>query len=86
MPEMNPPQDCFRLDQLKAGDLAEIVRYEGQEDLHQRLKELGLVKGTRIGVKRFAPLGDPMELVVRGYNLSVRRNDAAKIIVRRVVP
>jgi Fe2+ transport system protein FeoA len=81
---MNHSQDCFRLDELKEGDMTEIVRYEGQEDLHQRLKELGLVKGTRIHVKRFAPLGDPMELVVRGYNLSVRRNDAAKIIVRRV--
>lgn len=86
MSELSLSKDEARLDQLKAGDLAEILRYEGQEDLHQRLKELGLVRGTRLSVRRFAPLGDPMELKVRGYNLSVRKNDAAKIIVRRAAP
>lgn len=84
MPEINPAMSETRLDQICNGDTAEIVRYEGQEDLHQRLKELGLVRGTQVTLKRLAPLGDPMELLVRGYNLSVRKSDAAKIIVRRV--
>jgi len=69
------------LDQLKAGELGVVQSYQGEEDLHYRLKELGLVSGTRILVKRFAPLGDPMEIVLRGYSLSIRKQDASKILV-----
>ena len=70
------------LDQLKIGERGIIQGYQGEEDLHYRLKELGLVNGTEILVKRFAPLGDPMEIVLRGYSLSIRKQDAAKILVR----
>ena len=71
------------MDQLKAGEKAVVLGYEGEEDLHYRLKELGLVRGTEVVVKRFAPLGDPMEIILRGYNLSIRKQDAAKILVAR---
>lgn len=71
------------LDQLKAGEKGTILGYEGEEDLHYRLKELGLIRGTEIFVKRFAPLGDPMEIILRGYSLSLRRQDASKILVRK---
>ncbi|MFA7002388.1 MAG: FeoA family protein [Candidatus Omnitrophota bacterium] len=57
--------------------------YRGHSAVQLRLKELGLVRGTRVLVKRFAPLGDPMELVVRGYALSIRKKDAAQILVIR---
>ena len=70
------------LDQLQAGERGVIEGYQSEEDLHYRLKELGLVAGTKILVKRFAPLGDPMEIVLRGYSLSIRKQDAAKILVR----
>lgn len=70
------------LDQLKAGERGVIQGYQGEEDLHYRLKELGLVTGTPVFVKRFAPLGDPMEIVLRGYSLSIRKQDAAKIIIK----
>lgn len=60
-----------------------VLGYEGEEDLHYRLKELGLVKGTSVLVKRLAPLGDPMEIILRGYSLSIRKQDAAKILVRK---
>ena len=70
------------LDQLKIGERGIIQGYQGEEDLHYRLKELGLVNGTEILVKRFAPLGDPMEIVLRGYSLSIRKQDAAKILVK----
>ena len=73
----------LRLDQLKTGERGVVEGYEGEEDLHYRLKELGLVRGTGVQVKRFAPLGDPMEIVLRGYSLSLRKQDAAKILVRR---
>ena len=70
------------LDQLKVGEQGVVEGYEGAEDLHYRLKELGLVRGTKVLVKRFAPLGDPMEIVLRGYSLSIRKQDAAKIFIR----
>jgi ferrous iron transport protein A len=79
MPEMN----STTLDQLKAGERGVVRGYQGEEDLHYRLKELGLVQGTRILVKRFAPLGDPMEVVLRGYSLSIRKQDAEKILVQK---
>ena len=72
------------LDRLAAGQSGVIEAYQGQEDLHQRLKELGLVKGTTVTVKRFAPLGDPMEILVRSYHLSIRKRDASRILVRRI--
>jgi len=72
----------LRLDQLKTGERGVVEGYEGEADLHYRLKELGLVRGTGVQVKRFAPLGDPMEIVLRGYSLSLRKQDAAKILVR----
>ncbi len=71
------------LDQMTLGERGIIQGYEGEEDLHYRLKELGLVRGTAVLVKRFAPLGDPMEIVLRGYSLSLRKQDAAKILVSR---
>lgn len=78
MPEMKR----LSLDQLKVGERGVVEGYEGEEDLHYRLKELGLVRGTKVLVKRFAPLGDPMEIVLRGYSLSIRKQDAAKILIR----
>ncbi len=77
------PEIKRTLDQLKAGESGVVLGYEGEEDLHYRLKELGLVKGTSVLVKRLAPLGDPMEIILRGYSLSIRKQDAAKILVRK---
>ena len=74
------------LDRLKAGERGVVQGYQGEEDLHFRLKELGLVAGTPVFVKRFAPLGDPMEIILRGYNLSIRKQDASKILVRLIAP
>ena len=51
--------------------------------LRQRLLEMGFINGTSIEVIRFAPLGDPMEIKVNGYRLSLRRNEAQAVIVRR---
>ncbi len=56
----------------------------GDSDLKQRLMTMGLIPGTRITVLRSAPLGDPMAIGVRSYNLALRREDAEKIAVERV--
>ena len=77
MPEMKH----VTLDQMKAGERGVVQGYKGEEDLHYRLKELGLIQGTTVLVKRFAPMGDPMEIMLRGYSLSLRKQDAAKILV-----
>jgi ferrous iron transport protein A len=79
MHEVN--KELLFMDKLKPGDSGIIAGYEGEQELHYRLRELGLVRGTRIKIKRCAPLGDPMEILLRGYSLSLRRQDASKILV-----
>jgi len=74
------------LDQLKIGSSAIIEQYAGESELQGRLKELGLVRGTKIVVERYAPLGDPIEIRVRGYHLAIRKQDAACITVTECAP
>ena len=69
------------LDQLRAGQGGQILRVEGDPAVARRLMELGLVPGTRVEVLRRAPLGDPLELSVRGVHLSLRRTEALRIHV-----
>ncbi|MBN1688819.1 MAG: ferrous iron transport protein A [Candidatus Omnitrophica bacterium] len=74
------------LDQLHPGEECFLQGYQGDEEIHLRLKELGLIRGVRIAVKRFAPLGDPMEVMVRGFHLSLRKKDASYLIVKKTNP
>ena len=67
---------------VKVGERAKIVRLHGEGALKRRVMDMGLTKGTEMYVRKVAPLGDPMELTVRGYELSVRRADAELIEVR----
>ena len=67
---------------LKPGDAGVIVRLHGEGALKRRIMDMGLTKGTEIYVRKVAPLGDPMELTVRGYELSVRKGDAELIEVQ----
>ena len=67
---------------VKVGERATIVRLHGEGALKRRIMDMGLTKGTEVYVRKVAPLGDPMELTVRGYELSVRRGDAELIEVR----
>ena len=67
---------------VKVGETATIVRLHGEGALKRRVMDMGLTKGTEVYVRKVAPLGDPMELTVRGYELSVRRADAELIEVR----
>lgn len=63
------------------GQKATIVKLHGQGSVKRRIMDMGLTKGTEIWVRKVAPLGDPMELNVRGYELSVRKADAEMIEV-----
>ena len=66
---------------VKVGERATIVRLHGEGALKRRIMDMGLTRGTEVFVQKVAPLGDPMELTVRGYELSVRRGDAELIEV-----
>ena len=66
---------------LRTGAKAVVLRIHGEEDFAHRLMELGLVPGTEIAVIRHAPLGDPVELQVRGAHFSIRLSEAERIHV-----
>ena len=69
------------LKDVKVGQSAVIERLHGEGALKRRMMDMGLTKGTEVYVRKVAPLGDPMELRVRGYELSVRKGDAELIEV-----
>jgi len=69
------------LDMLQPGDQAVIKELQGEPETTERLMEMGLVAGTPLKVLKFAPLGDPIEVVIRGYHLTLRRTEAAGILV-----
>lgn len=70
------------LKDIKVGQHAVIEKLHGEGALKRRIMDMGLTKGTEVYVRKVAPLGDPMELSVRGYELSVRKADAELIEVR----
>ena len=69
------------LSEVKPGQVVEVVSIAGQSSFRRRLMELGLVPGTRVELLRDAPLGDPVELLLRGASLSIRKAEAGVIRV-----
>ena len=69
------------LDQLQRGQRATVTEVPGDDAVVQRLLEMGLLEGEEIEVLGFAPLGDPMEIRLRDYRLSLRRSEAARVSV-----
>jgi len=69
------------LSELEAGDAGRILSVTGDSALRVRLMEMGLVPGTRVAVRKVAPMGDPLELWLRGYALTLRREDAGCVKV-----
>ena len=67
------------LKDVKIGESAVIEKLHGEGALKRRIMDMGLTRGTQVYVRKVAPLGDPMELTVRGYELSVRKADAEMI-------
>ena len=70
------------LKDIKIGQTAVIEKLHGEGAIKRRIMDMGLTKGTEVYVRKVAPLGDPLELTVRGYELSVRKGDAELIEVR----
>ena len=69
------------LRQTKIGDTVTIVGLHGEGALKRRIMDMGLTKGSQVHVRKVAPLGDPIEITVRGYELSLRKADADMIEV-----
>ncbi len=70
-----------RLSELKPGERGVISRIAGDRELRRRLLDMGLTRGTEIIVVRRAPLGDPVEFLLKGYNLSLRKGECEGVYV-----
>lgn len=66
---------------IPVGDSATVVRLTGEGSLKRRIMDMGLTKGVEVYIRKVAPLGDPVEITVRGYELSLRKADADMIEV-----
>ena len=71
------------LNELAIGSEATITAVGGAGALRRRLLDMGLTPGTRVMVRKIAPMGDPIELYLRGYELTLRREDAQKITIEK---
>lgn len=70
------------LKEAKVGQTVTVVKLHGEGAIKRRIMDMGITKGVEIHVRKVAPLGDPMELTVRGYELSLRRADAEMVEVQ----
>ena len=66
---------------VKVGKTAKVVKLTGEGAIKRRIMDMGITKGVEIYVQKLAPLGDPIEITVRGYELSIRKADAEMIMV-----
>ena len=69
------------LRQVKVGDTVTVVKLHGEGAVKRRIMDMGITRGVEIYVRKVAPLGDPVEITVRGYELSIRKADAGQIEV-----
>lgn len=69
------------LKEIKCGETVTVKRLGGEGAVKRRIMDMGLTKGTAVYVRKVAPLGDPVEITVRGYELSIRKGDAENILV-----
>lgn len=67
------------LKQAKVGDTVKVVKLHGEGAIRRRIMDMGITKGVEVYIRKVAPLGDPMEVTVRGYELSLRKADAEMI-------
>ncbi len=70
------------LNEIPIGTTVQLKKIEGSGSLKRRMMDMGLTKGTEITVRKVAPLGDPLEIIVRGYSLSLRKAEAKCLVVQ----
>lgn len=69
------------LKEIKCGQTVQVAKLTGEGALKRRIMDMGITRGTEIFVRKVAPLGDPLEVSVRGYELSIRKSEAENILV-----
>lgn len=69
------------LKQVKVGETVTVLKLQGEGPVRRRIMDMGITKGASLYVRKVAPLGDPVEITVRGYELSLRKDDADMILV-----
>ncbi|MBE6473434.1 MAG: ferrous iron transport protein A [Coriobacteriaceae bacterium] len=69
------------LNDVKVGEACTVAHLNDSGEIRRRIMDMGITKGTEVSVTKVAPLGDPIDVTVRGYHLSLRRSDAANIEV-----
>ncbi|MBU5255931.1 FeoA family protein [Tissierella praeacuta] len=69
------------LESALPGENVTVVKLEGEGAVRRRIMDMGITKGTKVYIRKVAPLGDPIEITVRGYELSLRKSDAGKIVI-----
>ncbi len=72
------------LKQANVGDTLRVVKLHGEGAVKRRIMDMGITRGTDIFIRKVAPLGDPVEITVRGYELSIRKADAEMIEVEKI--
>jgi ferrous iron transport protein A len=73
----------MKLSELNIGDRAEVIKIEGEGEIVRRLMDMGLLVGTKLRLRQVAPLGDPIDICMRGFYMSLRKQEAEHIIVRK---
>lgn len=69
------------LKEIKCGETVKVTKIQGEGHIRRRIMDMGITKGCEVFVRKVAPLGDPIEVTVRGYELSLRKADAEMIVV-----
>lgn len=69
------------LKEFKPGEVGTVLRIVGQGGIRRRLLDMGITPGTEISMRKVAPLGDPIEITVRGYQLSLRKSEAEIVLM-----
>lgn len=73
------------LNELIPGQIGKVIKLSGKGPLKRRIIDMGIIPGAIITMKRIAPLGDPIEISIRGYELSIRKSDAQSIEIVRII-
>lgn len=80
----NKQTAVMNLSQAKVGEEFKIIKVAGNSMLKRRLMEMGLIKGATLKVEKYAPLRDPLELVIKGMHLSLRVDEAENVLVEKL--
>jgi len=76
----------LKLGEMKVGETGKVVGFQkGDKVYRQKLLAMGLTPGTEFNITRYAPLGDPVEIAVRGFSLSLRKHEAETLLVERLI-